>query len=110
MACYYQYDEYGNETAVEYEGNRLPSPGYYKLGKDGKWWKQQTVPKSSDYINVGDGVVSPIDDKFYSCGRAYADHAKRNDLVLVGSDYGSLRKKRLDKIAEKQASKRLQIS
>lgn len=105
MPFYYQFDEYGNEIEFEYQGNRLPSPGHYKY-RGGKWWKLEKPQLSGDnYINVGDGVVSPIDGKLYTSGRAYADHAKQHDCVLVGNDFASKRAKRLETRAAKQAAK-----
>lgn len=51
---------------------------------------------------VRDGVKSPLDDKVYYSRKAYDDHAKRHDSVLVGSDFQSKRQYRLDKMAAKK--------
>lgn len=104
MNHYYEYNEDGEEIAVPYEGDRLPSPGHYRFIK-GKWWKMEDkARREADYINVGNGVESPLDGKFYTCGRAYADHAKAHNCVLVGNDFNSKRQKRLETMAAKRAA------
>lgn len=53
---------------------------------------------------MGTGIVSPLDGKTYYSRKAYDEHAKRHDCVLVGSDFASKRQKRLDSMAAKQAA------
>lgn len=102
MGCYYKYNEAGEEVKVEFEGVRFPEHGRYRLCKDGRWWRlDEGARKEADYINVGEGVKSPIDDKFYTNGYAYADHAKAHNLTLIGNDYASRTQARQERIAEK---------
>lgn len=110
MPHFYQYNDAGEKEAIEYEGDRLPSPGHYRYIK-GEWWKlDKPQIQESAYIAVGDGVKSPLDDKVYTNGYAYADHAKAQNAQFVGNDFASNRQARQERMAERAEQRRAQHS
>ncbi len=105
------YDDNGLEVAVEYEGTRLPNPGHYRLCSDGKWWKLDKPQLAGDnYISVGSGVKSVLDDKVYTNGYAYADHLKKNNAVLIGNDFASRAAARQERMAARAEAKKSKIT